>query len=141
MNPYQWLAEVPQIEMKVMRLPDGEMGRWIPSRRLIVLDDRLTQVERRVTLVHELVHAVNDDRADLPRYLETKQERACCETTARLLIPIRDLADALTWSQDEHDVADALWVDVETVRERIDNLTPLEKVYIESRIAARGDAA
>lgn len=140
-DPYAWLAHAPIVRLEVGRLPDDEMGRWIPELDMIVLDDRLTQVERRCTLAHEMLHRYNDDSPDLPEHLLLLQERQCRERTARLLIRLQDLADALLWSAQDNELAEVLWVDVPTLRDRLDTLHEDEKAYIECRLAARGDAA
>lgn len=36
---------------------DGEAGRWVPDRGLILIDSRLSPREERCTLAHELGHA------------------------------------------------------------------------------------
>ena len=36
---------------------DGEAGRWVPDRGLILIDSRLSSREERCTLAHELGHA------------------------------------------------------------------------------------
>lgn len=36
---------------------NGEAGRWVPDRGLILIDSRLSPLEERCTLAHELGHA------------------------------------------------------------------------------------
>jgi len=77
-------------------------------------------------LAHELVHAELDDEncaAHAPRI-------------ARRLIPLEPLAEALLWATDEYEVADELWVAVDTVRTRLDDLGSSEVAYIEDRLWA-----
>lgn len=42
-------------------LPAGYEGLYAPNMNLIILDSRLTDVQRRCTLCHELIHAEWDD--------------------------------------------------------------------------------
>lgn len=129
MNPYMWLARTPGVTLRTQTLPDPEMGRWIPATDTILLDDRLTQTERRCTLVHELVHRMRGDLPGLPDWMLEHQERECEKRAAKLLIPLGNLFDALLWCVDEHEdeVADHLWVDVATLRDRLRHLTDQER--------------
>ena len=92
--------------------------------------------ERRSTLAHELIHAERGDESCCSSWHEGKQERAVDELAARALISLDRLAEALRWSLDEHELAEDLWVDVATVRTRLDRLSPTEKDYIEGRLWA-----
>lgn len=49
-------------EVEDMRLPDGMEGAFILDLGLIVLDDRLTDIQRRCVLAHEISHARHADR-------------------------------------------------------------------------------
>lgn len=133
-DPYALLQGMPHLTLEITRLPDDEMGRWIPDRQTIVLDDRLDQAERRCTLVHEMVHHVSGDHAGLAPELAEMQERICLERTARLLITTPALADAMRWSPHIDEIAEQLWVDEATVWNRLDHLTAEETAYLRSRI-------
>lgn len=135
-DPYALLAGMPELTLEITRLPDDEMGRWVPDRKTILLDDRLSQAERRCTLVHEMVHHLNGDHPGLEPELEAAQERACHERAARLLIPIRALAEALVWSEHADEIAEELWVDEATFWDRIDHLTVAEQAYLRERVQA-----
>lgn len=144
LNPYDWLARSPMVQLHITRLPDDEMGCWDPDQDVIFLDDRLTQVERRCTLVHEMVHRLHGDEPDLPPALHRLQEEACKAQAARMLITLQDLTDALLWCVSEHEeeVAEQLWVDVDTLRDRLKHLTTAERAYLLDRIReAREDVA
>lgn len=133
-DPYALLAGMPHLTLKVTRLPDDEMGRWVPSAQMILLDDRLDQAERRCTLVHEMVHHISGDHVALTPELSAMQERMCKDRTARLLITINALADALAWSEHAAEIADYLWVDEATLYDRFNNLTPEEQSYLTQRM-------
>jgi hypothetical protein len=136
-DPYSLLAGMPHLTLEVTRLPDDEMGRWIPSRQTIVLDDRLDQAERRCTLVHEMVHHISGDILGLTPELVVMQERMCRERTARLLITITALADAMLWSEHAAEIADQLWVDEPTLWDRLEHLTPEEHAFLSERLRQR----
>jgi hypothetical protein len=63
------------------------------------------------------------------------------DAAARRLITDEQLVDALLWARDERELADELWVDVQTVRARLTGLNEREKNAIEARIAEREGAA
>ncbi|MFT3877168.1 MAG: hypothetical protein QM708_12205 [Propioniciclava sp.] len=54
---------------------------------------------------------------------------------ARKLIAVEDLADALSWSLNPHDVADELWVDISTLEARMTHLNDIEMEYLRRRLA------
>ena len=135
--PWRDLTSREDVAFGVTRLPWGR-GWWIRAERAIVLDDRLTQAERRSVLAHELVHAELDDEncaAHAPR-IARRRERQADRVAARRLIPLEQLAEALLWATDEHELADELSVAVDTVRTRLDDLGSVEVAYIESRLWA-----
>lgn len=135
----------PDVTMAVTRLPAGQAW-WLPEDRAIVLDDRLTQAERRSALAHELEHLVAGDTHCDPKLhggarIGRRREKAADHSAAKRLITLDELADALVWSLDYAEVAEHLHVDQRTVRARIKGLTQDEKNYIERRIAAKGEVA
>lgn len=143
-DPWRTLADQPDITMAVTRLPAGQAW-WLPDERGIVLDDRLTQAERRSALEHELQHAAAGDTCcrvgpDGGR-LARRQERRTDDRAAQRLITVDELADALAWCLGYDELAEHLHVDQRTVRARVRTLTDQEKDHIERRIAAKGDAA
>lgn len=126
-DPYEMLAQHPDLTLLFTRLPEGERGRWYPDLHVIVIDDCLTQAERRCTLMHELVHRMRGDGGTLPdEVLHARQERTCHEMVARLLIPFPSLQAAMQWGRNPQELADELAVDVETLQARISGLSDLE---------------
>lgn len=119
--------------MRFADLPDGLLGYTDLSQGVIVLDRHLTQVERRCTVTHELEHLHRGHVPADPR-LAAREERTVDELAARRLVSLRDLIDALLLSDNEHDVADELWVDVPTLRTRIAALAADERAAIEARL-------
>lgn len=132
-DPYALLAGLPNLTLEITRLNDDEMGRWVPHRQAILLDDRLDQAERRCTLVHELIHYLSGDEILAPE-LAAAQERLCRDRAARVLISLSALADALRWSEHADEIADQLWVDEATLWDRIENLTPEERNYLTAAV-------
>lgn len=91
----------------------------------IVMQRKQSQVERRTTLTHELIHHERgDDRCD------GRDEEYVRQETARRLITLDSLADALRWSTDVHEMADHCWVDVDVMLTRLDHLHPAERAYL-----------
>lgn len=123
-------------DLLVVQAAMGDRGRYYHQQRLVVIHPDLTQAERRSTLAHELVHAERGDEPCVSGWHEGKQERLVSELAARQLISLDRLTDALRWSQDEHELAEELWVDADTVRARLDTLTITEQDHIESRLWA-----
>ena len=109
-------------------LPAGLLAYTSHSNRTVFLDKRLTQVERRCTIAHELEHF------DIPTprnpVLVARLERQIDQRVARLLIPLDRLGDALAWAHSLTEAAEELWVDEDTLRTRLEHLHPAERAYI-----------
>lgn len=114
-------------------LPGGMMGATDHSARIIVLDKRLTQAERRSTLTHEQVHV---ERGPLPgiAVLDAREEEQVRRISARRLIPLERLADALAWTQNTAEAAEELWVDIPTLEARLRGLHPAERAHLKARL-------
>jgi Zn-dependent peptidase ImmA (M78 family) len=112
------------------------MGAWDPDTGTIWIAHGLSQAERRSTVTHESVHAERGDEACCTEWHESKQERLVNEAAARRLIPTAKLVDALLWTLDESELAEDLWVDLDTVRTRLATLTAAEKADIDLRLRA-----
>ena len=52
------------------------------------------------------------------------------QATARALIELGALGEALSWSLDRHEVAEVLWVDVDTLMTRLQHLHPSERAML-----------
>lgn len=89
---------------------------------IIWMDKRLDQVERRCTLTHELIHIERNHTGCQPASVELEVSME----TARRLIPIDDLANALRWSNRPHELADELWVTHNVLTDRLRGLEPEE---------------
>ena len=131
-----WKTLKAMADLVLVHAPIAERGRYYHRHRAIVLRGGLTQAERRSTLAHELVHAERGDEPCCSPELDARQERVVEQLAARRLIPLDALVAALMWAQDDHELADELWVDVDTVRSRREGLTLQERVEIEKRLWA-----
>ena len=81
-----------------------------------------TVAEARCTLVHELIHLERGHSTCQPPDVEADVAREA----AQRLIPIDELADALTQARSELEAAELLWVDVDTLRTRLAFLDDVE---------------
>lgn len=105
-------------------LPGDVVGVTDWAHRTVTLDVRLTQVERRCTIAHELEHIA---RGPAPAWDVVREELAVDAAVARCLIPLGRLATAVAWSLDPHEIAEELWVDVPTLEARARGLTAGER--------------
>jgi len=129
-DPWTLLAEkYPHVQVVTARLRG--VSAITNGTDLIVLDDRLLQVEQRCTLTHELVHVELGHTVCQPPAIE----RAVRTHTARLLIDERDLAAAQSWARHDHELADELHVTPQVLRDRLADLrnpatAPIPVVHI-----------
>jgi hypothetical protein len=115
-------------------LPWDTYGFTDYSRRRIVLRSGMTFEERRSTITHEVEHVL---RGPFSRCEELREEAEVNRRCARLLLPsMQDLADALVWHDSDYEAAaEDLWVDPWTLEVRLGTLRPLERDYLQSRLA------
>lgn len=137
-HPYR--AVDPDVTITVANLEPGMLGWWdgdVEPAGEIVVSRASSQAERRCTVRHEWGHGQRGDRlaaADEwpdPSLLEIKDDNIVRRETARDMITLDALADALVWSQDETEVAEDLWVDIATLRDRLRTLTQAESDGLE----------
>jgi len=115
-------------------LPEGILGMTDHLKREVTLTVGMTQAERRCTIAHETQHIL---RGHVCGETTRREERIVDGTVAWLLLDdIRKIADEMVWHRcDLEQVADALWVDEETLRVRLMNLHPAERHYLSRRLA------
>lgn len=116
-HPWRALRSAEHVDLQWSRHP-AVLGRTNGTNRITLHPDQL-QVERRCTLTHEMVHLEWGHRSGCHPTVE-RQVRA---EAARRLITIEYLLDALAWTDDWDEAADVLWVTVDVLRDRIDNLS------------------
>lgn len=102
----------------------------------IWIDPRQTQAERRCTLAHELAHIELGHVGGCT----AREEREASVLAAQWLIRLEHLADALAWTQDPHELAWELWVDLDTLNTRLEHLRPSELQYLQRRLTDGGGA-
>lgn len=114
-------------------MPAGVVAVTCWDDRTVTLDARLRQVERRCAIAHELQHIERGPALDTDADQE-REEVAAERESARRLISLHALGEALAWSEDEWTVAAELWVDVTTLRARLEHLHPAERAYLHRRL-------
>jgi hypothetical protein len=71
-------------------------------------------------------------------WFDTHYERTVDREAARRLISLDDLMDALVWCHDLDEVAEELFVDMDTLLNRIDCLDQEDRQIISSRLHDQG---
>ena len=130
-NPWRHIAEHhPSVRVVWERL-DG-IHRGFTDGLTIWMDDRLSQVQRRVTVCHETIHI---ERGIIPA--DDLEEARVERLTAERLITTSHLIDALRWHRHPSlfGLAETLWVDVDTVKCRLDAMPESERVIIQQTLA------
>lgn len=112
-------------------LPDGTLAKTDFRARTVTLTTGLTQAERRCTIAHENEHIA---RGPAPASYEHRDELEVRKATARRMIPLPALVEAMLWSLDDHEIAHELWVDVATVQDRLHFLTAEESLELNRRL-------
>lgn len=120
--------------LRVGRAHMDDRGRYYGRHRVALLRHGLSTAEWNSTIVHEAIHAERGDGPCATPWHEAKQERAVELEAARRLIPLPALIDALRWSNRDEEVAEALDVDLDTLRCRSANLTSDECMAIEAAL-------
>jgi hypothetical protein len=132
-NPWRHIGEnYPHITViRHHELPGTLWGLQFANQ--IWLCRRLDQARRRCTLAHEIVHL---ERGPVPVDAVglAKEERIVSQLAAQRLIPLTDLVDALRWTREPNQLAEVLWVDVPTLRARMESLDPIEVAQLENEL-------
>lgn len=110
--------------------------RW--GERRIILDITLSDRLARCVLSHEVIHA---ERGPSPRWAMAREEEIVSRESARRLIPLEQLGEALAWTLCADEAAEELWIDRPTLLARLRSLTPAERAYLTARLAHHLDAA
>lgn len=139
-HPWRELRHLVDWTLIWAHLPTGVLGLTDHHHRTITLDPRQSQAERRCTLAHELEHVRRGPMPTDPR-AAAREESAVEQATARALIGLGALCDALAWSLDRHEVAEVLWVDVDTLMTRLQHLHPSERAFLMRRLEHHHESA
>lgn len=113
-------------------LPGNLRGFCDHASLTIWLRAGMRQRQRRATLWHELEHL---RRGPVFAHWREREEREIEEATARALIPLPTLLDALRWTRDAHELADELNVPVGLIATRVATIRqPAERAAIEAAV-------
>ena len=127
------------VELAEAPTPEGILGYYDPDSRRVVVRPGLSWRARRSTIAHELAHVEMGDSTEPTWWAQQNSERvedAADEIAARSLMPsLSDLVDVLEWATGVDQIADAMEVDVATVRARMRTLTDNERRYVDRRMA------
>ena len=118
-------------------LPGAQVGDTCWPAQLVTIDPRTPPAVQRCTLAHEIVHI---ERGPSPgRPFDAAEELAVEKATARRLIDVRDLGEALAESEPGAicHVAELLHVDPDTLAVRLAHLHPAERAYLLRRLDHR----
>lgn len=119
-HPWRELRNQQHIGVSFDHLPENTAG--LTNGQHIWLAKGMQQTERRCIMAHELVHiAMGHDKCQT-----TAAELVVRVETARNLITIEALKNALMWSRHPSELAEDLWVTEEVLADRIEYLTTLE---------------
>ncbi len=109
----------------------AERGLTLFRLRLILLRKGLRWRSERAVLSHEVVHA---ERGPFPAWMTAREEEAVSRESARRLLPIRRLGEAMAWTLDTGELAEELDVDRPTIEARLRGLHPAERAYLKRRL-------
>lgn len=139
MRYHPWRAIRARSDVKVRWEPRaGILGGWCARTRTLIFHPDQTQAERRCTAAHELVHIEHGHVGEC----DERTDQLVHREAARRLIPIRDLADAVLFYEDDLDgMAEHLWVDHDTLKTRLDHLHPAERGLLKRALAMKEQTA
>src|SRR4051794_27283051 len=125
-DPHADLADrYPHIKVQRWPLSGGARSALVPARNVILVHDELEPEAVASSLTHEAVHL---DRGDLCSVgcsvLDAKREAAVDREAAERQIPWDRLVVVMQVDQDEHQHAQELGVDLDTLAVRIKYLKP-----------------
>lgn len=132
-HPWRELRALNDWTLFFAALPEGVLGFTCWRTRSVTLCRGMSQAQRRSTIAHELEH-IRTGPAHPDQVLQAKDELAADKASARRLVDLRALGEAMAWSEDVDEIADELWVDRETVLTRLAHLHPAERAYLQRRL-------
>lgn len=136
-SPWGELTAQPWLTLEWVRLPSRRLGEYVHQLGLIRLDPRMPRRQARSVLCHELRHHEYGDVGTTCAKAEAFQELRADTNAARLLIDIKDLADAMVL-HDEHRsaVAVELRVSLAILDVRLGHLHPAENHLLVRRLSS-----
>lgn len=132
-HPWRRISATPEMNVKFTKEPVTSCYNFRHQRATIASDG--LQADRRCDANHEWHH---HDRGPLPAG-STKQDRDLEERiieviSARELITIEALGEAMAWTSDMAEVAEELWVDLPCLWARLSSLTLEERTFLDRRV-------
>lgn len=121
------------IQVEPCRLPADLDVVWLPMRRMLLVDRGLTLARRRSIVARELASIDLGHETCVDEHTARAQETAAALLAARELIPLDRLIEALVWSAQPTEIAEALCVDEAAVWDRLTGLVEWERAKIEER--------
>lgn len=109
-------------------------GAWIPSERVVLIDETLEPGERRCVLAHEVAHIDLGHRPSRLGWFQRRHESDADDLAARRLVSTAELGEALRWCLCDEELADHLDVTLDVVRLRLAMLDDNEKAFIDTLI-------
>lgn len=131
-HPWRLLRDLAHVTLEWH--DDGSPGTTKHSTATISLRRGMDQAKRRSVLAHELRHI---EHGPCQRLNVGKDELAAAKEAACQLLPsVRVIADAYIWARgDLVATAEELWVDVPTLRIRLETMShPAEVAYMKRRL-------
>lgn len=135
-HPWRHFRALAQWTLRQADLDDNCAGSTNWPQGTVTLDRKLSQVQRRCTIAHEIVHIERGPLIDDNR-LVAREESAVEREVARRLIGITELGEALAWARHSSEAADLLWVTEDVLRVRLEHLHPAERHYLRERLEHR----
>lgn len=137
-SPWAELTSLPDLTLEWKHLAQRRLGEYIHPLRLIRLDPRMPRRQARSVLCHELAHAKAGDELTACERLNMRQEVAADKAASRLLIDIRDLADAMAVHERHLSaVAVDLRVSQAILAVRLKHLHPAERHFLTDYLGER----
>lgn len=133
-HPWRALDQRPEVTVVFGDPGPGALGSVDYETQTITLDPDLLQGELRTTLTHELIHL---ERGPVAAGGGPREEAAVELEAARRLIDIRQLVEAIGWTDDLDELAFELGVDAAAVRVRLRHLADSERALVARAWLAR----
>lgn len=131
-HPWRELRALTGWTLHWARLPIEIIGLTDFPVRAVTLDRNLSQAERRCTIAQEVEHIRRGPVPSEPVLAAREGPRWTRRSRARRLIDLHRLGEALAWAGTIEE--GEMWVDVDTLRVRLDHLHPCEVHFLRRRI-------
>lgn len=128
-HPWRSLREREDITLHWADLPAPLHA--VTDGTTVWMHDRLLQTERRCAIAHELVHIERGTQC-----VDDAEERRVRTITAQRLVTVSALVEALRWSSSIDEAADELWVTPEVLRDRLADLSTVERAQVDQAISS-----